>query len=570
MSLGSTWLRWFSDDGSAKVEPVYQTARDCLDAMPPDVPVALGARLERAIAVLVRDEIFIAIAGLFKVGKSTLINRVADWEILPSGDLPETGAPAFLRRRKPRAVTVHHRDGGSRTISPDAQSISVETSLYESDGSRRSLDRLAKCVEIDAPRLRCGSRVVLIDLPGLRDTSEMDDVALETALESDLLLWIFRSEPAFSEQDVEFLSLLASAAGSHTIQLALNVISGESDRWAEFLTTRLAGHRAGITRYLDSMGLGSHHLDGLIVFDARRIRYRRFGNFFGETFGGSQLFRVLKTLSNSDDEKVRLGRLTRVKSAIDEYRSWLGPTIEEAARVYREQQTKCSAYQQRLARRKKLESELSRNVNAAFDGLESEMGKVGDSAALRVSAFGYTAFESVGEPLSAGARTAVVTRARALVASIATLTANEEAVPMDPSANDAIVRAFAFGDGVRVMCGEEAIQKGITGEVGYIYTPKPKMSLGRVFSWLKGQDTGVDDAVAEIRAELRSKALAIAVRTRGQRTSVQVAAAKAFQLVPIGPSPPEPDGKRLALLQKAMKRAEIAREGLVSAMSPSQ
>lgn len=527
------------------IEVVRRAARDCVNAMPPDTPDELRVRLERAIAILGREEIFIAIAGLFKAGKSTLINRVIDWEILPSGDLPETGAPAFLRRKRPRAVRIQQRQGGSRQIDPNPQAIAVETSLYLADGSRRPVDSLARSIEINVPKLRFGPQVVLIDLPGLRDTGEMDKVALKTAMESDLLLWVFRSEPAFSEQDAEFLSYLVSICGPRAVQLAINVISRESDLWPAFQTTRLAVHKTALTKCLGQIGLGQQHVEALIIVDAKRVRYRIFGELFGETFGGKQLFALLQNFSNQNDVQVKQRRLVRIESAICAYRSWLTAMLTEAKQHLREQQTEYNAFQKRIARREMLQAELARLVRAAFDGLHSEIASVAEGAGQRVSSYQYAAYKSVGEPLSSGAASVVVARAKNLASAITSLACDEEALPIDQAMTQATIRAFAFGRNGSTALPDKIIAAGIADEVGSIYTPKPKMSFGRVMSWLKGQDKGVDDAVAQVRYQIQAKAREIVRRTVGQRDSVQAVAVGTLKLVPIGTPPPVPDSARV-------------------------
>ena len=124
----------------------------------------------------------------------------------------------------PQQVKVYDRQGKGTEIASHPHAIAEHTSLYDRTGVRRPVEALASHVEIQAPRLRLNERTVLIDLPGLRDTREMDAVALGMATEADLILWVFRSEPAFSEQDAEFLSILVSTCGPHVVRLLINVI----------------------------------------------------------------------------------------------------------------------------------------------------------------------------------------------------------------------------------------------------------------------------------------------------------------------------------------------------------
>ena len=81
----------------ARIEAVARAARVFLELLPAGCPEELRELVVFTLRTLEREEAHIAVAGLFKAGKSTLINRLARWDILPSGDLPETGAPALLR-----------------------------------------------------------------------------------------------------------------------------------------------------------------------------------------------------------------------------------------------------------------------------------------------------------------------------------------------------------------------------------------------------------------------------------------------------------------------------------------
>ena len=83
---------------SASIDATASALRGCIESAPADVPAIVKSRLEKALRTLERDEVQVAVAGLFKAGKSTLVNRLAKWDILPTGGLPETGAPGTLRR----------------------------------------------------------------------------------------------------------------------------------------------------------------------------------------------------------------------------------------------------------------------------------------------------------------------------------------------------------------------------------------------------------------------------------------------------------------------------------------
>src|SRR6478609_6718867 len=71
--------------------------RGLLAAAPADFPSEIRSDLALAASRLEAAEIRIVIGGLFKAGKSTFLNALLRDDVLPSADLAETGAPAWLR-----------------------------------------------------------------------------------------------------------------------------------------------------------------------------------------------------------------------------------------------------------------------------------------------------------------------------------------------------------------------------------------------------------------------------------------------------------------------------------------
>ena len=197
---------------------------------------------------------------------------------------------------------------------------------------------------------------MLIDLPGLRDTREMDAVALDMAMEADLILWVFRSEPAFSEQDAEFLSILVSTCGPHVVRLLINVICPNDDKivWRAFTQHKLQAHRASLSRHIKDIGLSEKHVETLCVLNARLLRR----SWFLSGFGGRELFRLLQSASRKSDEQVKRARYVRVKSAFETCGQWLAYEREEVEREFQRTKAVRDEYERRVARREKIKSEI--------------------------------------------------------------------------------------------------------------------------------------------------------------------------------------------------------------------
>lgn len=514
----------------APVETVARAAFACLDAMRDLAPPALVERLSKAKTTLERKESAVVVAGLFKAGKSTLINRIARWDILPSGDLPETGAPAILRKGRRRNVRVADRSGAQREITAAAEEVARQTSLYARDGQRRDSVDLASRVDIEAPKLRLPKGMSLIDLPGLRDTAEMDAVALDIAMEADLILWVFRSEPAFSEQDAEFLAFLVSVCGPHAVQLVLNVINrGEAPEafWKSFQGGPLASHRTALRKQAPEIGLTQGHVDALVVVDASRMKKP----LFGHGYGGRQFFKTLATASGRSAAQVKRARYVRMALAVEACRGWLAPTLAQVQTDYDAAEAKWNTYQARLSHRKALSERAAKASDAALSGLSSELSKAADTAASRLTRTNFKPALDITSWFSEPAATIVAARASGLVASLTSLCSDAEALPIATETSDDVIAAFAEspsgGDAI------VALKAAIEGQVNDISTPKPKWSFGRVASFFKGEDKGVEEAISDTRSSFSSAARALSRSVEARQSKVKQAAASAVRLKPI-------------------------------------
>lgn len=501
---------------AARVDAIASALRGCIESAPDDLPAIVKSRLEKALRTLERDEVQIAVAGLFKAGKSTFINRLAKWDILPTGGLPETGAPGTLRRRKPGGVRVKRPSGEVVPISPDQAEVSKHTSLYDKDGRRRHNGEIADWVEIDAPRLSLPRHVSLIDLPGLRDTADMDEIALEMALEADVILWVFRSEPAFSEQDTSFLQFLISVCGAHVLQLVLNVFTPDEERkrWRSFLERSLPTHQSALSRVAPALGIESKTVDRLVVVDAKRFRHR----FFGTDYGAREVRRFLKQVARRGSDSVKRARFFRVRTAAEFAAAWLSAPLEDAAVQYREQDALYQAYEARLVHRKALTEKVDAALNEAFKGLEAELKQAGHDAARQVDFLTFRTGEDVAKGLIEQSALIVRDRASRLAIACQAIASDTECLPLSAASSEVIESAFAlFQSGQDIR---ERIYDGIARNVGEVRLEKPKLSLSRIGSWIQGGDNEVAASKRRAQSELDRRAAKLAGSMNQRKTEV--------------------------------------------------
>lgn len=530
---------------SARADILATALGACLKEAPSDLPAVLRDRLKTSLQTLEREEIHIAVAGLFKAGKSTLINRLAGWNILPTGSLPETGAPALLRSCSPASVRVKYRGRDLLSINPASEVISSYSSLYTDDGSRKPLDQIAEWVEIDAPRLKLAKRIVIIDLPGLRDTADMDEIALEYALQADIILWVFRSEPAFSEQDTAFLDFLLSVCGPHVLQLVLNAFATDEDpkNWRVRRKTSLNAQRESLYRSASILDIPAAVVDKMLIVDARRFKR----SFWGAGNGARDIDRFLKSVGKLSSEKVKRSRFTRIAKSVEHTQAWLMEPLEEAEQNYRQASDAYAVYSTRLTHRDSLMSQLNGLVERAFFGLDEEIKEAASSAARRARADTFEPGKIISGPLIEQATLSVCSRASALAANCIALAQDEEFVGLPTNASEQICEMFAIDN----ASGEpfQRVADSINAAVQTVRFDQPELSWGRIGSWFKGKDSEVESSRTRAEVSLNRQAKSLSESVQQRRHAVSNLVRSLLKLRPVE-EVAMPDRSRLSSLEQ--------------------
>lgn len=149
---------------------------------------------------LARDRCVLAFCGHFSAGKSTLVNRLAGSQILPSSPIPTSANQVLIRHGAPGA-TVRFRQRGAVDLAPS------------------ELDRLgAYCVDgdaVDGVEIRHPLRHVpdglwLMDTPGIDSTDEAHRLVTESALYlADAVFYVMDYNHVQSEVNLRFTRSLA-------------------------------------------------------------------------------------------------------------------------------------------------------------------------------------------------------------------------------------------------------------------------------------------------------------------------------------------------------------------------
>jgi predicted GTPase len=556
---------------AAAATEIEAALRELVADCPAQVPMALRQMLTATQKTVERPQVHIAIAGLFKAGKSTLINSIIGRDLLPHQEMPETGAPIWIRKGPKDAASYTDQAGQEHGIAPSREALSAATSLYDAEGNRRPQTELAREVDVQLARWPLPDDVVLIDLPGLRDTAELDRLSLAIARQADLVVWLFRSEPAFSEQDAAALDHLVATCGNHVVQLVVNAFRPEQSlrSWRRFLKRRLPVQRTRLGEFIGEIGLESRHVETMIVVDARRARA---GWFW--TFGGRQLFSVLREAAGRDSLLVKRARYPRVVHLLIEIRSWLSPALTEAVDRFQAAQRLLDAHLDETDRRRADQEACRQAFSDLYDGLARDISDVVGKSLRHVD---HLASTSGGDaaPFFVDALNGVLNGRGARLALRLTKAGTSDALLR--LATDDILFLLERWHGLESVGSIEALPRAVHEQISDALGPlgidPPRITAKGIW----GRLTGARQAIPVDTSDIRE-----AIRQCGQRIASDYIARKEAASdtlsdmlhVPEKPAPPIPDAsvsrsltrfdERLARLETLLARNKAHPGALVS------
>jgi signal recognition particle receptor subunit beta len=183
-------------------QPIAESARDLADAVSefPDL-FARAARLADRVAA---GRFHVAVLGEFKRGKSTVINALVGYPVLPTGVVPCTAVITEVRSGSGSA-TVLHLDG---TIEPVAvgqiPDFVTETANPE---NRRGVERVVVAV----PGSLLDSGLVIVDTPGVGSVYEHNtETARQALADADGAILVLGADAPLSRNERELLEVLSA------------------------------------------------------------------------------------------------------------------------------------------------------------------------------------------------------------------------------------------------------------------------------------------------------------------------------------------------------------------------
>jgi hypothetical protein len=267
----------------------------------------LGQRIRGIGRTLDQEQITVNFGGVFKAGKSTMINAALGRDILPVDDVPETGAVCcLLPGAEDGAVVV---EGAIRRSIPcTTEAIRSQITLLSERGERRdevaAIDRaeitLTDCI---IPRDACW-----VDSPGYNDTAEMDERTRRSAGYCDLLVWVLTSRQLLSQVEMTFLTDHVRHSGPASVVFVLNgfLRRDTAEEWQQFLTRSAPQLLEKVSHFAPDMGFPPEAPAQIIPVAGRAMC--KHGQ---DTFGGTDLLRFLLGVDSRFHARVMRTRLRR-------------------------------------------------------------------------------------------------------------------------------------------------------------------------------------------------------------------------------------------------------------------
>jgi len=185
-----------------------------------------------------QDELNVVVFGLFKRGKSTLINAMLGGDVMPTGPLPLTGLTTVSRFGPSPELRVAFADGTESVVD------SLEPFVTESQNPHNIRSVQTVDVRWPAPLLQ---HVALFDTPGIGSTLEWNtQTAHGTLPRTDVAILVVGPDPPIGALEADFAH--AISVESNRMFVLLNKVDTAADDMGDILAfTRATLLAHGVT-----------------------------------------------------------------------------------------------------------------------------------------------------------------------------------------------------------------------------------------------------------------------------------------------------------------------------------
>jgi GTP-binding protein EngB required for normal cell division len=204
-------------------------AAAALPSQPSLAERGLTAKLSTLAERLAEHRFQLAVVGQFKRGKSSLLNALLGQDALPTGVLPLTALPTFVRSGVEFALDVTMSEGASERFRPaSAHALREALSEFVSEQANPANVKGVQRVEITLPSPLLEVGLVLIDTPGIGSTVSHNTEVAEAALpECDAALMVLSPEPPITQAELDYLAKVRAHAAK--LIVAFNKVDSGSE-----------------------------------------------------------------------------------------------------------------------------------------------------------------------------------------------------------------------------------------------------------------------------------------------------------------------------------------------------
>ncbi len=170
-----------------------------------------AGQVRQLVERMQRLEMTLAVIGQFKRGKTSLVNRILEDDVLPVGIVPITAAVTRIRYqegRTSRSARVWFQNGLCEEV--DAGDLHKYISEQENRDNERGVAEVELCT--DSEFLKDG--LVLVDTPGVGSVHENNSrSAYDFARESDGVIFMLSVDSPINQIEIDFLKNTRRFAG---------------------------------------------------------------------------------------------------------------------------------------------------------------------------------------------------------------------------------------------------------------------------------------------------------------------------------------------------------------------
>jgi predicted GTPase len=306
------------------LQATLRAASACTASLSAEAAAPLAATLDglqQVIEDLEQPLVTVAFSGHFSSGKSTLINGLLGQAFLPTGYLPETGVPCYIRAGE-EAGAVAVLETGNIPLPVDPRLIAEYVSLIDQDGSYRELPGKVQRLTITVPSTQVPRHVELVDSPGINDTKAMTEKVGVICEAADIVVWVVNSKQPFSEVETAFLQSLLSRAALHKLVFVVNAFLATDgiEDWQAYLNKQASFVERRIERSLclENVRYGS----AIVHVSARGLSYAP------NSFGDPELRRMMAAVIDPSGHYLDESRSARALAAAHRFATDLQGALE--------------------------------------------------------------------------------------------------------------------------------------------------------------------------------------------------------------------------------------------------